>query len=264
MKHAAARFALPACLLLAACGGASEPEVPKTSLATAQAGALTVELLANLRLETGLQPVWVKVTDAAKAPVDDATVGFVPTMSMTGGTAHGAPVFGPAVAVGGGLYRVDAVFQMATSAMGAWSAKVPVQRPGAAAATAEFPALTVADAGRAKTFSHTDPATAKATRFVVSLNFKAAPKVGLNPIVVTVHEMKDMMTFAPCADLALAVDPQMPSMGHGSPGSVNPTRVADGRYEGLLSLSMPGDWETTVAVSDAAGALGAVKVLTTF
>lgn len=263
MKPAAARLALPA-LLLAACGGATEPEAPKASLATAQAGGLSVELLANVRLETGLQPVWVKVTDAAKAPVDDATVGFVPTMSMTGGAAHGAPVLGPAAALGGGLYRVDAVFQMASSAMGAWSAKVQLQRPGAAAATADFPALTVAETGRAKTFSRTDPVTAATAKFVVSLNFKSAPKVGLNPIVVTVHEMKDMMTFAPRAGLVLAVDPQMPSMGHGAAGSVNPTQVAAGRYEGLLSFSMPGDWETTVAISDAAGALGAVKVATTF
>ena len=47
--------------------------------------------------------------------------------------------------------------------------------------------------------------------------------IGLNPVVVTLHESTDMgMTFTPVNDAAIALDPQMPSMGHGSPGSVNP------------------------------------------
>jgi hypothetical protein len=58
----------------------------------------------------------------------------------------------------------------------------------------------------------------------------------------------------------------MPSMGHGSPGSVAPTLTATpGVYEGQLSFSMAGDWETTMTVSlPSVPVLGAPKFLTTF
>jgi hypothetical protein len=90
------------------------------------------------------------------------------------------------------------------------------------------------------------------------------PKVGLNPIVFTVHFKQDMMTF-PSVDYAeIALDPEMPLMGHGSPGSVNPTLSAPGRYEGQLSFSMAGEWQTTVIVNRAGVTVGAPAFATTF
>jgi hypothetical protein len=56
----------------------------------------------------------------------------------------------------------------------------------------------------------------------------------------------------------------MPSMGHGSPGSVDPAHTALGRYAGQLSFSMPGDWETTLTVSRGGAVLGAPKFATRF
>jgi len=38
----------------------------------------------------------------------------------------------------------------------------------------------------------------------------------------------------------------MPSMGHGASGSVQPTLLADGIYQGKVMFSMPGDWDVTV------------------
>jgi hypothetical protein len=92
----------------------------------------------------------------------------------------------------------------------------------------------------------------------------ASPKIGLNPIVFTLHQMQDMMTFVPVNDATLALDPEMPSMGHGSPGSISPILTAPGRYEGSLSFSMAGPWETTVTVTEAAAVLGAPVFTTTF
>ena len=143
--------------------------------------------------------------------------------------------------------------------------KCSVERPGAAAVDATFSDLTVADTGRAKSFTFTDPSTSVAAKYLLSLNFKVAPKVGLNPVVVTLHRMQDMMTFVPVDDAAITLDPQMPSMGHGSPGSVNPTLTSLGRHEGQLSFSMAGDWETTISVSKSTGeALGSVTIATSF
>jgi hypothetical protein len=76
--------------------------------------------------------------------------------------------------------------------------------------------------------------------------------------------MQDMMTFVPVEGASLVLDPQMPSMGHGSPGNVNPTATVPGVYEGKLSFSMPGDWETTITATIGGVAIGAPKFATTF
>jgi hypothetical protein len=76
--------------------------------------------------------------------------------------------------------------------------------------------------------------------------------------------MQDMMIVVSVYDATLALDPEMPSMGHGSPGSIDPTLAAPGRYECSLSFSMADPWETAVAVSEAAVVLGVPVFTTTF
>lgn len=248
-----------------ACGSSdTERTASLTSIATASAADLTVELLTDTRLETGMTPIYLKVTGASQQLVTDATVTFTPLMAMTGGTTHGAPVLGAPIAGADGLYHCDVVFQMATSAMGSWSATVGVTRPGSPTVEASFPSLPVADSGCARTFSTTDPETSAVTKYVASLDLEAAPRVGLNPVVVTLHRMQDPMTFVPVDDAAVVLDPQMPSMGHGSPGSVNPTLASPGVYRGELSFSMAGDWETTVTFRRGGVTIGAPMFATTF
>ncbi|MBK6848304.1 MAG: FixH family protein [Proteobacteria bacterium] len=257
-------------LALGACGSSDEGrrapdgDQAKVSLATAAAGELQVELLTDTRLETGLTAVYVKLTTSAGELVRDATVALQPMMTMMGGISHSAPVLAEPARAAEGLYPWAVVFQMASGAMGSWSAKVTVTRPGATAAEASFEALTVADSGRAKVFSFTAPGAVMATKVVASLNFTAPPRVGLNPVIVTLHTMQDALTFAPIEDAELALDPQMPSMGHGSPGSVDPTHSSLGRYEGKLSFSMADPWETTLTISRGGATLGAPKFETTF
>lgn len=252
-------------LQVVACGGSSTPaSATKVSLATALAGDLGVELLTDTALQTGLTPIYVKVTTSGGQAVTDATVTFAPLMSMSGGKQHSAPVLEQPTIASDGLYHGSVVFQMASSSMGSWSATVGVTQPGAAPAEASFATLTVADSGRSQVFTYTDPGSAATTKYVSSLNFAASPRIGLNPIVFTLHQMQDMMTFVPVNDATLALDPEMPSMGHGSPGSVDPALTAPGQYEGSLSFSMAGPWETTVTVSEGGLVLGAPVFATTF
>lgn len=268
------RIALSITLLAALAGCATEdPETdaPKTSVATAAAGDLTVELLTDTRLETGKTPIYLKVTTATGQLVTDAAVTFKPMMAMaatatTPAVSHSAPVVGTPIVGADGLYRCDAVFQMPSSEMGSWSAIVGVQRPGMPEpAVATFDPITIADSGCAKVWIHTDPATSVQTRYVMSMDFVAAPKVGLNPVVVTLHTREDMMTFPPVEGATFTLDPQMPSMGHGSPGSVNPTPTGvPGVYEGQLSFSMTGPWETTVTVRRGDVVVGTQKFSVTF
>ncbi len=247
-------------LVLAACGSTTPP--PPTglaSVATAAAGDLTVELLTDKALGTGLTPIYLKITTASGAAVTDATVTFEPLMTMPT-MSHTCPVMGAPALTADGLYATAAVFQMASGAMGTWSATVGVTRPAAATKTATFANLQVADTGLARTFEN------GTSKFVVSLSFQQGPAVGLNPVVVTLHETTDMgMTFAPVNDATVKLDPQMPSMGHGSVGSIDPLKVSDGRYEGKLSFSMAGTWVTTLTLSrPGIDPLGSVAITTTF
>lgn len=258
-------FALiAAASLLPACGGGKDtPATQKTTIATSTAGALSVELLGDAALSTGLNTLYLRITQGGAA-VTDATVTLTPVMTMSGGTQHTCPVIGTPAAGADGLYAVEAVFQMATGTMGSWAIDVGITRPGAAQVTGHFADVSIAESGRARVFTFTDPVTSSATKYVASLSFVAGPKVGLNPIEVTLHRMDGMMTFSAVTDATVALDPQMPSMGHGSPGSVNPVHEADGCYAGKLSFSMAGDWETTITFARDGTTLGAPKFVTSF
>lgn len=250
-----------AILFLAACGGSSPSPTQRTTVAVAQAGDLRVELLTESRLEVGMTPLYVKVATAAGTAVTDAAITVAPMMTMADGKQHAAPVIVSSEPWDGSLYGCAVVLSMPSSAMDSWSLKVTVQRPSAAPVDALFQNLTVADTGRAKSFVSTDGA---AEKYLVSLNFAAAPTVGVNPVVVTLHKMADMMTFVPVDDAAIALDPQMPSMSHGSSGSVNPTLTSLGRYSGKLSFNMPGEWETKITLTRGGQALGSVTIKTSF
>jgi YtkA-like len=243
----------------AACGSTNPPATGPSSVAKAAAGDLTVELLTDKALGTGLTPIYLRVSTASGAAVTDATVTFEPLMTMPT-MSHSCPVMGAPTLTADGLYATAAVFQMASGPMGDWSATVGVTRPAGALKVATFANLVVSDTGRAKTF------TSGMSKFVVSLSFQPAPAVGLNPIVVTVHETTDMgMTFAPVNNATIKLDPQMPSMGHGSVGSVDPVKVSDGRYEGKLAFSMAGTWVTTLTLArPSVDPLGSVAITTTF
>jgi hypothetical protein len=94
-----------------------------------------------------------------------------------------------------------------------------------------------------------DPGSENPTTYRLGLEFKSAPMVGLNPIVLTLHAIVNEVTTIPIEDAMFALTPQMPSMGHGAPGSVNPVFISAGYYEGMLAFSMLGMWETTIVIA---------------
>ena len=251
--------------LVSACGSISSqtPTVAETSLGQTTVDGLSAELFTDNQLQTGLSPLYLKISDSGAHVITDATLTVTPQMTMSGGMQHSAPVLGDPSVDSSGLYHVDVVFQMASSATDIWAVSVEIARAGTAAVQTQFNALTVVDSGRALSFSYT-PTGGTQTDYVASFNLTDAAKVGLNPVVFTLHQAQDMMPFAPVDDATLVLDPEMPSMGHGAPGSVNPTLASSGRYSGQVAFSMAGTWQTTVTVSEAGQTLGTPKFTTTF
>jgi hypothetical protein len=256
-------------LLTLRCGSgatdtSSNGSLDKVSVATAAAGDLTVELLTDKALQTGLTPVYLRIAKASGQAVTDASVTFLPTMSMSGVVEHGAPLIGQPTIAPDGLYHGQVVFLMPSTSTGTWAATVDITQSGSTTAVVTFPTLNVSVGAGVGVFSRTDPISTVTTRYVASLNFVTSPAVGLNPIIVTLHQTPDMLTFLPVDDATVVLDPQMPVMGHGSPGSVNPTLLATGLYQGNLSFSMAGTWQTTVTISEGTTVLGAPIFETTF
>jgi hypothetical protein len=211
-------------------------------LGTAVAGSLNVELLTT-RLETGMTPIYAKVTAVDGSAVTNATVTFQPMMGMGAMGTMGAPVFGNPMTYSNGMYGCNVVFYpMTPNTPSAWSGTVSIAQ-SANTVDANFPSLTVDDSGQAQTFQ------VGGSTYLLSMNFEAAPEVGLNPVVVTLSESPDMMNFTPVSDASFTLQPEMPAMGMGAPDSVNPTLTSDGIYEGQVAFSMPGSWVTTITVN---------------
>ena len=57
-------------------------------------------------------------------------------------------------------------------------------------------------------------------------------------------------------DLTLEITPEMPTMGHGSPGNVNPTPQGNGHYLGTVNFTMAGPWTVTVVAKRGQAVLG--------
>ena len=53
--------------------------------------------------------------------------------------------------------------------------------------------------------------------------------------------------------LTVEIDPQMPSMNHGSPNNVNPTHIGDGHYKGVTNFTMTGWWRINMVIKDGEG-----------
>lgn len=248
-----------------ACGddGDTQPieETGPVSLGVETSGALSVELLADGPLAVGLNRVYFRLT-ADGVPVTAATITQVPVMHMTEmGMEHSCPCEQPpAVADADGLFPGWVVFQMAGGLTGdTWREEVTVERDGAEPVDVVFEGFAVSESGARKDLTITT-AMGSSTA-IVTLNFAATPTVGKNPFTVTVHQRADMMgmSWAALDDLVVTATPDMPSMGHGSTGNVDPVHVAAGRYDGSVNLTMPGTWRIVLAFARDGVELGAVE-----
>lgn len=252
---------------LVACGddGANTKVAPElVSLGIEQGDTLTVEMLAEAPLEVGLNRVFYKVTRRATGErVRSATISQVPVMHMAMmNKEHSCPCEQPPVLANeDGLFPAVIVFQMATGTTGdSWRNEVTIETALGAPQVVVFEGLAVAESSARKDLPIPDGMGGSAVA-VVTFNLPRTPRVGFNDLVVTVHKKGDMtgMVWNALDDLTITAVPDMPSMGHGSPGNVNPVHVTGGRYEGRLNFTMPGVWRVVLTLSRGDTALGTLE-----
>jgi hypothetical protein len=244
---------------IGACAEDAEKQTPESeqiSLGLEQADSVSVELLADGPLHVGLNQVYYRVKRVSDgAVVESATIDHTPMMNMVSmGMEHSSPHDQPPGVAVDGLFPAFVVFQMPSGDMGSWRVETVVDAGGGdEAVTFE---VTVADSGSRKDLAMGEMGTA-----IVTLDFDRALQVGQNPFTVTVNRKTDMhgMMWEPLTDLTVTAVPDMPSMGHGSPGNIDPTHVEGGRYDGSVNLTMPGQWRIVLGFARGDEELGTVE-----
>lgn len=178
---------------------------------------------------TGYNNVYVTVTDANGDAITNATVDYAPLMTMAT-MSHSAPFEQPTFI--DGKYKGAVVFTMSSLA-GQWSLTVNVNGN-----PANF-SFTVNESPTKMTGSYvgTDGAT-----YFISLVRPVDWHVGLNDVEVLINSKASMMSFPADNDFTIVMDPEMISMGHGSPNNISPTLVNNGHYKGVVNYTMTGDW----------------------
>ncbi len=197
-----------------------------------------VELYARKALSTGYNTVYFALYDSiSKAPIEKAQLSMLPMMDM-GTMKHSAPAEQPGTAAKDRLFTGALVFTMPSGEMGSWTVEVNITN-GTKQGKLILP-VTIANApaARLKSFvSKVDNA-----KFIVAYIEPSAPKVGVNDMEIAIFRSKSMMEFPADSSLSVALTPEMPTMGHGSPNNVDPVHITKGHYKGKVNFTMTGLW----------------------
>ncbi len=196
----------------------------------------------------GYNTVAVRVMEKGTSTmVENATVRFLPMMDM-GSHKHSAPFSNPAFDVDMDAYMGSSTFIMPGGAMGSWTFGVIVEMNGKPVDTATF-SIEVGTKPEARLFNFLSAADSTTTYFV-ALKEPSSPKIGLNDFEIMIYKRDNMMSFPAATNLKVEIEPEMPSMGHGSPNNVNPIHIADGLYRGKVNFTMSGYWKVNIKIMD--------------
>ncbi len=91
-----------------------------------------------------------------------------------------------------------------------------------------------------------------AKRLIIALVQPRKPKVGLQDLEFAVYRRQSMSVFSAAPDVELTFEPEMPSMGHGSPGNVQAVAqdsLPAGHRLGKVNFTMTGDWRLHLRVT---------------
>lgn len=206
-----------------------------------------VEIWAYEDFFVGYNPVYVALYDVNTGKqITNATVKLTPLMSMTSGMKHACPVENPKEnETTNSLFPGSLTFIMGTSEMGSWKLGVEVFNTNVSkSGSVTFDiAVAVPVVPRLKSF------TEGGISYFVSYLFPKTPKVGVNDIVVMINKMETMMSFPATDKFTIGMEPEMPSMGHGSPNNVDPVHAGNGHYNGKVNFTMTGEWRLNFALT---------------
>jgi hypothetical protein len=216
--------------------------------ANSESGDFNVELLAEKALFQGYNKLYFNIKkNADESEVEQASVSLLPIMHMSMMT-HAAPFENPESTTDEyGYFEGAVVFIMPSNPDEGWELRVAVDVEGIKD-TAYLAIPEVISLEEEREFNVVSELDGKT--YFISLLEPSEPEVGINDIEFTVHYRENMMSFPAAENLSITIEPEMPSMGHGSPNNVNPTYMGNGHYKGKVNFTMTGWWRVNIEVSN--------------
>lgn len=207
------------------------------------AGAI-VKIYAEEALFVGYNRIYVALYDSAnpQTQLTDAHVTFNPMMDM-GMMQHSCPFENPSTTVEANTkaFKGAVVFIMPTTATGSWMLNVKVHNHASGEHGMASLAINVVEKSEPKLITFISDFDNK--KLFVTLIEPTEPKVGINNITFGIYEKQSMMDFPAVDGYMMEMEPEMPSMGHGSPNNVNPVSKGNGLYTGAVNFTMTGYWK---------------------
>jgi hypothetical protein len=209
-----------------------------------------VKIYADEALFVGYNNLYITLFDSASnEQITNGCIDLVPMMDMMT-MKHSAPFVSPGDILDPQtrVFKGAVVFTMPSGSHGTWSLKLHINNYDAQSEVDVSVSVTVVAKSESRLLSFVRKSDS-ASMFVTLIE-PVKPEVGLNKITYGVYTKKTMMDFPPVEDLNMEIDPQMLSMGHGSPNNVNPTYKANGIYEGTVNFTMSGKWTVFTLLKD--------------
>jgi hypothetical protein len=214
------------------------------------ANDLDVRIYADQDLFVGYNKLYIALLKKGTMTQQmSAHVSFVPMMSMNTGMNHSCPTENPITTdPEDGIFIGAAIFIMPSGDMGSWTIDVTVHNHDNGIEGDVTIPLMVKNPPDTRVFSFESPVDQK--KIFITMIEPSMPEVGMNDFIVAAHYKADMMSFPPTEVLNISFDPEMPSMGHGSPNNVNPVHIGNGHYQGVVNFTMDGFWRLNMFIAD--------------
>jgi hypothetical protein len=203
--------------------------------------AARLEIYTNTKkIESGYTRFYIAVYDSVSGKrIEDAQIHLMPMMDM-GTMKHSAPYENPSSAIAQkGIYPCAVAFIM-SSMGGVWTVDISIHNNFNSKSGKLTIPVTVEEPAKTKIKSFT--AKHDGGKYFVALIEPSTPKIGMNNLEIVVYKKASMMSFPADSSLTIAVEPEMPTMGHGSPNNVNPLHSGNGHYKGKVNFTMTGFW----------------------
>lgn len=193
----------------------------------------------------GYNYLFLAVYDKDGKLLKDGKLSLTTLMDM-GTKKHASPVENPTSekASDKGLYEAQVYFTM-PSTSGSWKLIVTFVNSANAEEKADV-SVTVDEPSNKVYLSFV--AKDDSSKIFLAWALSQKPKVGVNDMEIVAFKMQDMMMFPPQTGLTIEIEPEMPSMGHGSPNNVHPVETSGGHYKGKVNFTMSGYWKIHVVV----------------
>jgi len=208
-----------------------------------------VGIYARGELVTGYNTLYFAATDPETGNViDDGHFEVSPMMKMDAGHEHGTPVLNEVLSTVDekSLYKMGVYFVM-SSMGGQW--RLDFEFHNHAESGHQESTVNVEVAEPSDRNSGNFMAMDDSSMLFACWVMEEDPIVGMNDFTMAIFERENMMTWTPVNDINIRIEPEMPTMGHGSPGNVNPTSIGSGQYKGEVNFTMTGYWKVNIEMT---------------